>query len=83
MKTQVKDFKQNQKVWALVEEVIAQGEVIINFSGDLVRVKNETGKLLRTGQRVQVRIDETQPLKLSLVAPQLSRSYLPLLDVSI
>ena len=77
MKSHVGSLKKNQLVWALVEEVIAQGEIIINFSGDLLRVKNQTDKTLRAGQRVKLRVEEVLPLKLSLVPPTVQRETYP------
>lgn len=67
MKPTLRSLKQHQLVWAVVEEVIAQNEVIINFSGDLLRVQNHTNRTLRAGQRVQLQIEEAFPLKLKLV----------------
>ncbi len=66
MKPTLRSLRQNQ-VWAVVVEVIAQNEIIINFSGDLVRVQNQTERVLRAGQRVLVRIEEMNPLKLKLI----------------
>lgn len=77
MKPVLRNLKLGQQVWAVVEEVIAQNEVVINFSGDLLRVKNQTNKNLRPGQRVQVQIEEIFPLKLKLVEQRLRSEIFP------
>jgi hypothetical protein len=85
MKPSLRSLRKNQQVWAIVEECLVQNEVIINFSGDLVRVKNQTDKNLRAGQRVLVLIEELHPLKLKLVSPKEQRrsSYPRSLDVEV
>jgi hypothetical protein len=67
MKPSLRSLRRGQEVWALVEETIEGGEVVINFSGDLVRTENLTGKTLRPGQRVLLVVDSIHPLKLRLI----------------
>jgi hypothetical protein len=67
VKPHLRSLKKNQEVWAVVEEIIALNEVIINFSGDLVRVQNKTEKIFRVGQRVLLQVHSIYPLKLKLI----------------
>lgn len=60
-------LKKGQQVWALIEENIALNEVIVNFGGDLIRVRNETMGKLRVGQRVLLHVVKTGPLEFRLV----------------
>jgi len=73
MKPHLRSLRIGQKIWALVEEVMAQNEVVINFGGDLVRVLNMSSRILRAGQRVLLEVQTIQPLQLKLV----SRSQRP------
>jgi cold shock CspA family protein len=67
MKPHLRNLRKGQRVWALVEENIAHGEAIINFSGDLIRVLNLSEKSLRPGQRVHLEVESVRPLKLKLI----------------
>jgi hypothetical protein len=66
-KAHLRSLKRGQQVWAIVQESIAQNEVIINFSGDLIRVQNQTQKPFRVGQRVLLKVESLQPLQFRLV----------------
>jgi hypothetical protein len=67
LKPFISALKKDQTVWALVEEVLSVEEIIANFSGDLIRVVNHSGKNLKVGQRIQLHVDDVSPLRLSLV----------------
>lgn len=67
MKPHLRSLKKGQEVWATVEEVLAGEELLINFSGDLVRVQNKTLRPFRVGQRVLLQVQSILPLKLRLV----------------
>jgi len=67
LRPHLRSLKKGQEVWAVVEEIIALNEVIINFSGDLVRVQNKTEKNFRVGMRVLLQVHGVAPLKLKLV----------------
>lgn len=84
MKPHLRSLKKNQEVWAVVEEIIALNEVIINFSGDLVRVQNKTERNFRVGQRVLLQVHSVTPLKLKLIVSvaQPIRSH-SIIDLSI
>jgi hypothetical protein len=84
VKPNLRSLKKLQHVWAVVEETIAQNEVVINFSGDLVRVQNQTDRNLRAGQRVLLLVEEVHPLKLRLVNQKdQTRNFPYSLDVEI
>ena len=67
MKPQIYLLKAGQRVWAIVEETMAEGEVLINYNGDLVRVVNSTEKNFRSGERVQLEVEGLSPLRFKLV----------------
>jgi hypothetical protein len=81
MKKIVPHLKQNHKVWALVEEVNGTS-LIVNFQGDLIRVGNQSGKIFRPGQRIQLMVVSTQPLGFKLLESRSSRTTSKL-DISI
>lgn len=67
MKPHLRSLRKGQEVWAVVEETIALNEIIINFSGDLLRVQNKTERNFRVGQRVLLQVHAVAPLKLKLI----------------
>ena len=73
MKPSILSLKKGQRLWAIVEETIAGNELIINFSGDLLRVLNSSVRNFRAGERVQLEVETLSPLQLKLVAAR-SRS---------
>jgi hypothetical protein len=83
MKLNLRSLKKGQEIWAIVEESIAGEELVINFSGDLIRVQNKTDRKFRSGQRVLLQIQTLQPLKLKLLLRTLKTRSPHSLDVSI
>jgi hypothetical protein len=75
VKSHLRSLRIGQEVWAIVEENIAEGEAIINFTGDLVRVQNLTEKPLRPGQRVLLQVQALKPLKLKIIVRRSSQAY--------
>ena len=73
MKPAVLSLRFGQSVWAVVEESLAENELLINFGGDLMRVVNSTSRTFRTGERVQLFVEQVKPLRLKLIQ-QRSRS---------
>ena len=53
-------------VKAQVTEVLDDTQVIISLQGDLIRAENETGRRLRTGEVVTMRVASTTPLLLRI-----------------
>jgi hypothetical protein len=83
MKPTLHSLRRNQEVWALVEEILVHDEVVINFSGDLIRVQNQTGRPLRTGQRVLLQVQSLEPLGFKLLSRSLKVRSPQHLDVTI
>ena len=84
MRPHLRSLKKGQEVWAIVDEILARDEVIINFSGDLIRVQNKTEKNFRVGMRVLLQVHGVAPLKLKLVTRYPSqRSPQNIIDLSI
>ncbi len=67
MKPNIYLLRMGQKVWATVEEVLDEKEVIVNFDGDLLRVGNKSSRRFRTGQRIQLHVESINPLQFRLV----------------
>ena len=82
MKLSLRSLKKGQEIWAIVEESNAGEELIINFSGDLIRVQNKTDRKFRSGQRVLLQIQTLQPLKLRLLLRSL-KTRTHSIDVSV
>ena len=68
-----RSLRLGERVWAVVDECIAGNEMVVNFTGDLVRVKNSTGRFFRPGERVQLQVALLYPLSFRLVEPRFSR----------
>jgi len=67
MKPHIRSLKTGVQVWALVEECLEGNEVVINYNGDLIRVVNESSKIFRVGERVQLRVMAVQPLEFKIL----------------
>lgn len=67
MKPIIKALRVGQKVWATIEESVDKDVLIVNFSGDLLRVANQTHRNFRTGQRVQLNVVSVEPLSFKFV----------------
>ncbi len=67
MKTNIPLLRMGQKVWATVEEILDDKEILINFDGDLLRIANKSSRRFRTGQRIQLHVESTSPLHFRLV----------------
>jgi hypothetical protein len=82
LKPRLKLLRRGERIWAIVEEVQSLNQVVINFSGDLIRVSNESDRIFRVGQRVLLQVENVHPLQFKIITKtslELSRS----LDVSI
>ena len=81
MKFVIGALRKGDIVEAEVVEIISATAVIVNFSGDLVRIVNETGRALRVGEKYEVRVTGVHPLRFQLPASEgLSR---PRLNVNV
>jgi hypothetical protein len=83
VKPSLRSLKKDQEIWAIVEEPIAHDELIINFTGDLIRVQNKTERSFRAGQRVLLKVQSLSPLKLKLVFKSKSSRSSRQIDLSI
>lgn len=82
MKKIVPHLKLDQKVWALVEELM-NSDLIVNFQGDLIRVGNQSGRRFRPGQRIQLKVASISPLSFQLLESRPSSQTISKLDISI
>lgn len=83
MKPILHSLKVGQKVWATVEEVLAQNEILVNFQGDLLRVSNQTSRSLRPGQRIQLSVTAVSPLGFQLMESRKTEQNRQHIDFSI
>lgn len=67
MKFVLPQLKVDQKVWALVEEVVVDQNLIVSFQGDLIRVQNMSQRRFRPGQRLQLLVTSVEPLGFKLM----------------
>lgn len=70
LKPRISTLKVGQRIWAVSEEIMPGGEILANFEGDLLRVKNMSDRLLRPGQRIQLKVESLHPLRFSLCEPR-------------
>ena len=67
MKFVVKELKIGETLSGRVEELLAGGDVVICFDGDLIRVHNETRRTMRIGETVAVEVSSVLPLRFKLL----------------
>lgn len=82
MKNVLPHLKPNQKVWALIEEVLSE-DLIVSFQGDLIRVANQSGRRFRPGQRIQLLVTSVAPLGFKLLDFRQEGRIISRLDISI
>jgi hypothetical protein len=82
MKRIIPQLKVDQKVWAIIEEVISEN-LIVNFQGDLIRVANQSGRRFRPGQRIQLMVTSISPLGFKLLDSRNQTQSFSKLDISI
>jgi hypothetical protein len=83
MKQIIANLKLHDKVWATVEEILAQNDIIVNFQGDLIRVNNVSGRRFRPGQRIQLKVSSTHPLGFQLLDRAGGMPYSRHLDIDV
>jgi len=70
MKFVVGNLRKGDVIEAEVVEIVSPTAVIVNFQGDLIRIVNQTGRILAVGERHAVRVVGTQPLSFQLVGSE-------------
>lgn len=83
MKFVLLDLKIGQSLEGRVAEILPEGELIISFAGDLIRVSNETRRQLRRGDPVTVAVRATEPLRFQLLPERTEQKRRGRLDVSV
>lgn len=84
MKQTLPQLVVDQKVWAIIEEVMTNQDLIVSFQGDLIRVQNQSGRNFRPGQRIQLKVTAVVPLAFQLIdAKSPNASYYSKLDLSV
>jgi hypothetical protein len=81
MQFTVPRLKIGQQVEAIVNECFADGDVLVDFRGDLVRVKNQTTLRFVPGEKIRLRVLSVQPLAFQFVTKP--RAYRHRIDVSV
>jgi hypothetical protein len=67
MKFVLSTLKMGERLKGRVVEILPDGEIIINFGGDLLRVHNETSKTLALGSSVTLVVTAVRPLRFHLL----------------
>jgi hypothetical protein len=67
MKFTVPRLKIGSQVEATVNECFADGDVLIDFRGDLMRVKNQTATRFLPGDQIHLRVLTLKPLSFQFV----------------
>ena len=62
MQFQLPRLKIGQQVQAEVSEVFTNGDALVSFSGDLVRVSNQTTHRFQLGEKLNLRVTALRPL---------------------
>lgn len=83
MKFTLKDLQIGESLSGRVAEVLSDGDFILSFSGDLLRVHNETRRPLKIGDPVTVIVKAVDPLRFQLIPERSEQRRRGRLDVSI
>jgi hypothetical protein len=73
VKAVLKDLQLNETLRGKVVEIFTDGELLMSFSGDLVRVQNETRRPFDVGQLVIVIVKAIEPVRFQLADPMQAR----------
>ena len=76
MKFTINRLKPGEVVSAEVVETVSNGELIVNFNGDLIRVANESQRKFAPKQSLQLRVMTVSPLSFQLVPEKPNRQAL-------
>jgi hypothetical protein len=83
MKFVVSNLKLGDSISGRVEELLPGGDLLIAFSGDLLRVHNETRRPFKTGDRVTLIVKAIRPLRFQFVDDRGSQKKKGQLNVSV
>jgi hypothetical protein len=67
MKAVISNLKLGESLGGTISEVLPGGDVLISFNGDLLRVHNDTTRLLKVGDPVTVIVRAIKPLRFQLI----------------
>lgn len=74
MEAMSRDWRRGDTVTATVAEILDQMEIILRFGGgpdepesQIMRVANQTGRLVSVGDQLQMRVMEVQPLRFQYI----------------
>ena len=81
MKLAISRLELGQELVAQISECFADGDVLVVFKGDLIRVKNQTTTRFQPGDRIPLKVISLEPIAFRYVinAPRRSRG----IDVSV
>jgi hypothetical protein len=66
MKFVLHDLRVGEAVEGVVAEKYSDGELLISFSGDLLRVSNETNQVWKVGEHITCIVKTIEPLSFHL-----------------
>ena len=58
----INEFKKGQTVWVDIVEIQEDHQLLVDYNGNLILVKNSTGRSLQIGQRLKLIVATTNPL---------------------
>lgn len=83
MKQVLGDLKLGESLLGTVVELLPGDELLMSFSGDLVRVHNETKRELKVGERVTVVVTAVSPPRFRLPSERKDRRRRGGIDVTV
>lgn len=63
-------LRKGQCISVEVIEVQPDRQILVNFKGELFRVKNTSGRRFQIGEKVMLAVTQTNPLEFSLAGEQ-------------
>lgn len=83
MKFVLRNLKVGESLKGCVEEMHPNGEILISFQGDLLRVQNQTGRRFHLGDSVQLIVKAVNPLRFQLLPDSEEMRRRGKIDVSV
>ena len=83
MKKVLNDLQLGESIRGRIVEILPGDELLISFSGDLLRVGNETRRPFRAGDAVTVIVKAISPLRFQLLPERSEQRRRGHIDVSI
>jgi hypothetical protein len=70
MKKILESLKKGQRIAVSIVEIHESHELLVAYKGELIRVKNTSGRRFEIGENILLVVNQTLPLEFSLVGEQ-------------